>query len=323
MLTAVAALSVIVVSTDEPVTYLVFPALIWAALRFGPPGATLSVAIAAGLAIGVTANDLGPFSNQAIDHRTLSTQAYIAVAALTTLLLCAVVSERERSASDLAEVKRREGEQALDERHRIARELHDSVSQALFSTVLHTRTAQKTLEQGDGDVSRSLERELNAIGELTRSAQNEMRTMIFELGRDPVEDGLVAALAEHVSRLSSANGLTIAVEGPEPCTKLPRRVETQLFGIGREALGNVVKHADARTARVLVENSEGHVVLEITDDGRGFDPGARHPGHFGLESMRSRANEIGGTLTISSTPGAGTVVRIEVPAQAEGPSDDA
>ena len=78
---------------------MVFPALIWAAFRFGPPGATLSIAIAAGVAIGITANDVGPFFKQPIDHRTLSTQLYIAVAALTTLFLSAVVSERERSSS--------------------------------------------------------------------------------------------------------------------------------------------------------------------------------------------------------------------------------
>ena len=93
----VAALGMLALSTDEPVTYMVFPALIWAALRFGAPGATLAIVIAAGIAIGVTASDLGPFFKQPIDHRTLSTQAYIAVAALTTLFLSAVVSERERS----------------------------------------------------------------------------------------------------------------------------------------------------------------------------------------------------------------------------------
>src|SRR5439155_15591273 len=148
-LATVGPLSVIACSTDEPLTCMVFPALIWAAFRFGPQGATLSVAIAAGVAIGVTAHDLGPFAKQAISHRTLSTQLYIAVAALTTLMLSAFVSERERSSAKLAEAERHEGERAMEERHRLARDLHDSVSQALFSTVLHTRTAQKALEQDD------------------------------------------------------------------------------------------------------------------------------------------------------------------------------
>ena len=142
-----ATLGALAVSTSEPVTYVVFPALIWAASRFGTPGATLSIAIATGVAIGITASDVGPFFKQPIDHRTLSTQVYIVVTAMTTLFLAAMVSERERATRQLARAKRREGEQAVQERHRIARDLHDSVSQALFSTLLHTRTAEKALAQ--------------------------------------------------------------------------------------------------------------------------------------------------------------------------------
>jgi signal transduction histidine kinase len=323
LITTVTALGAIAVSTNEPVTYMVFPALIWAAFRFGAPGATLSIAIAAGVAIGVTANDVGPFFKQPIDHRTLSTQLYILVAALTTLLLSAVVSERERSSAALAEAKRHEGEQAAMERQRIARDLHDSVSQALFSTVLHVRTAQKALAEESTAGSGTLDRELDTIGDLTRGAQSEMRTLIFELGRDPVEDGLVAALVEYASRLDDRDGLRIDVEGPRQPIALSRRSETQLFGIGREALANVVKHAGATTAWVTVEALLDRVVVEISDDGCGFDPASKHPGHFGLESMRSRAEEVGGMLIISSRPGQGTVVRVEVPVQPEQASNGA
>jgi signal transduction histidine kinase len=311
LITTVATLAVVAVSTDEPVTYMVFPALIWAALRFGVPGATLSTAIAAGVAIGVTANDLGPFSEQPIDHRTLSTQAYIAVAALTTLFLSAVVAQGERSARELAEAQRHEGERAAAERHRIARELHDAVSQSLFSTVLHVRTAQRALEQPGANGE--LAQELTTIGDLTRSAQDEMRSLIFELGSDPVEKGLVAALAEHASLMERRDGLRIVVEGPPAALTLPRRAEAQLFAIGREALANVVKHAGARTARLTVrEPSPGVVSMEVSDDGSGFDANSAFPGHFGLESMRGRAQEIGALLTIASRPGAGTVVSVEV-----------
>jgi signal transduction histidine kinase len=325
LIVTVTALGVFAVSTDEPVTYMVFPALVWAAFRFGPPGAALAIAIAAGVAIGVTANDLGPFFKQPINHKTLSTQVYIFVAALTTLFLSAVVSERERSARELAEAKRREGEQALEERHRIARDLHDSVSQALFSTGLQTRTAQKALarEGPSAGMSGPLGRALSAIGELTRTAQNEMRTLIFELGRDPVEDGLVAALGRLASRLSARDGLNVDMEFPDDRLYLSPRSETQLFFIGREALANVVKHADASTALVRVEGRAGRVLLEIRDDGRGFDPGTGHPGHFGLESMRTRAAEIGARLTITSTHGHGTVVLVDAPLEAEGPSNGA
>jgi signal transduction histidine kinase len=318
VIAGVTALSIVAVSTEEPITYMVFPALIWTAFRLGPPGATLSIAITAGVAIGVTAHDVGPFFKQPIDHRTLSTQLYIGVAALTTLFLSVVVSERERSSRELAEARRTEGARAVEERRRIARDLHDSVSQALFSTVLHTRTAQKALEQEGASPSGRVGRSLGAIADLTRSVQSEMRALIFELRRDPVHDGLVAALARHASGVRTSDGLTIDVRGPGPRLALPQLVETQLFAIGREALANVQKHAGASAAHVRVEAQNGQVVVEVRDNGRGFDPAAGHPGHFGLDSMRSRAAEIGGRITITSAPGSGTLVRVRVPAETDG-----
>jgi signal transduction histidine kinase len=316
VMAGVTALSVVAFSTGEPIRYTVFPALIWAAFRFGPPGATLSIAITAGVAIGVTASDLGPFSEQPIDHRTLSTQLYIWVAALTALFLSGVVSERERSSRELAEARRTEGARTVEERRRIARDLHDSVSQALFSTVLHTRTAQKALVQEGGSPSGRVGRSLGAIADLTKSVQGEMRARIFELHRDPVHDGLVAALARHASGMRT-DGLTIEVQGPGPRLALSELVEAQLFAIGREALANVQKHAGPSAAHVRVEAQQGQVVVEVSDNGRGFDPAAGHVGHFGLDSMRSRAAEIGGRLAITSVPGSGTLVRVCVPAETD------
>jgi signal transduction histidine kinase len=321
LLAAVIILSVVSVSINEAVTYMVFPALIWAAFRFGPAVAALSTAIAAGTAIGITAHEQGAFFRHAIDERVLSTQLYILVAALTTLFLSAVVSERKRSASDLVDARLRAGEQALAERHRIARELHDSVSQALFSTVLHTRIAQKALDRQGVSEGGVLSRSLRTIGELTRSAQGEMRALIFELGNDAVAGGFVAALERHASTLSPQDGVRIDVEGPGHRPELDHRVETQLFGIGREALTNVAKHAQASRATVRVEEQSGRVLVEIRDDGRGFDPNGSPTGHYGLESMRSRAAEIDAALTITSTRGGGTVIQIEVPLGPARPDD--
>jgi signal transduction histidine kinase len=321
LIASVAFLAAIAVTIDESVTYVAFPALIWAAFRFGLRGATLAIAIVACAAIGITAQEVGPFFEQPIDDRTLSTQVYIVVTALTTLFLCAVVSERARSASALAEAKRREDERAIEERHRIARDLHDSVSQALFSMNLHTRTAQKEIAREDLSPSGSLAQALNTIAELTKGAQSEMRALISELGRDPVEDGLVVALTRHARTLAAQNGLAIHLDSSEGEVALDPVVAAQMFGIGREALANVMKHAGASTAWIRVDAPPQRVVVEISDDGRGFDTTARHPGHFGLESMRSRAAEIGALLTITSTPGQGTVVRVDAPARSEGPLD--
>jgi signal transduction histidine kinase len=314
----VIGLGAVASSTDEQIKYAVFPALIWAAFRLGPPGATLSIAVTAGVTIGVTAHELGPFDQQAIDHETLSTQLYIWVAALATLFLSAAVCDRERSARELADARRTEGERAVEERHRIARDLHDSVSQALFSTVLHTRTAQKDLVQdGNGHLGR-VEHSLATIADLTRSVQGEIRSLIFELRRDPVHDGLVAALARHADGVIGSDGPAIDVRGPDARLPLSPHVETQLFAIGREALANVRRHAGATAAQVRVEARGEQVVVEVCDNGRGFDPGDGQPGHFGLESMRSRAAEIGARLTIASAPGSGTAVRVRVPAGTDG-----
>ncbi len=311
MVAAVVALGVLAVSIEEPLTYIVFPALIWSAFRFGAPGATLAITIVSVLAIAITAAEVGPFFKQPIDHRTLGTQLYIAVTTLTTLILSAVVCELERSAAALTAANLREGERAVEERQRIARDLHDSVSQALFSSLLHTRVAQRGLRDLGIATSAPPARALGTIAELTRSAQSEMRALISELGRDPLAGGLVPALALHVSKVTEQDGVEVRLVAPEERIVLAPDTEAHLFGIGREALANAVKHAAATTAWVRVQALPGRVLLEVGDDGRGFDAQADRPGHFGLESMRSRAAEIGGQLTISSAPGRGTVVRVE------------
>jgi len=315
MIVAVTALAVVAVSAGAPLTYMVFPALIWAAFRFGSSGATVAVAIVALLTIAITADDLGLFSKQEIDERTLGTQLYVIVAALTALFVAAVVSERERAGRLLATAKQREGERALEERHRIARELHDSVSQALFSALLETRAAQKAVGR---DGSLPIERALVAVGDLIRTAQNEMRALIFELGQNPVEGGLVPALADLARTVSERDGLQVNVYGPQRGIPLPTRAQVEMFAIAREALANVVKHAGAGEAWIRVAVDNGGVSLQIADDGCGFESAIEPRGHFGLASMRSRARALGGVMSIDSGPGLGTVVHVALPTESDG-----
>jgi signal transduction histidine kinase len=244
MVAAVVGLSVIALSADQPLTYIVFPAFIWAALRLGPPGATLAVAVAAVIAVLATSNKAGPFVEHSPTDSALSLQLYIVFAALTTFCLAAIVSERRRAALELAESQRREGERAALERQRIARDLHDSVSQSLFSTTLHVRTAQHALELEKLDSTGPVGKELNEIGQLTRGALAEMRALIFELRPGALaEEGLVAALAKQASALSAREGLVIEVDGPDGPLPIGPEVEEQLYRVGQEALANVVKHA--------------------------------------------------------------------------------
>jgi signal transduction histidine kinase len=314
MLAAVIGLSAIVLSSPRPVTYLVFPALIWAAVRFGQRGATLAVFCAAGMAVWRTANNVGPFVRHSITASALTTQLYMAVAALTTLCLGAIVSERQRSAAELVESRRRELERASEERQRIARDLHDSVSQSLFSMALHARTAERALQQTGLEAGGPVGRELGHVGELSRTAQTEMRALIFELRpRGLAEEGLVSALTKHAGAMSAREGLAIEVAGPDQRLAISPACEEQLYRLGQEALANATKHARARRITVAVRNDASAVALEVSDDGRGFDAAASYPGHLGLTTMRSRASEIGAELRIESSPGSGTVVRVEVP----------
>jgi signal transduction histidine kinase len=316
MLAAVAGLSAIALSADQPLTYIVFPAFIWAALRLGPQGATLAVAVAAVIAVLATSNQLGPFVEHSPTDSALNLQLYIIFAALTTLCLAAIVSERRHTAVELAESQRREGERAALERQRIARDLHDSVSQSLFSTTLHVRTAQHALELEQLDTGGPVGEELSEIGQLTRGALAEMRALIFELQPGALaEEGLVAALGKQASALNAREGLAIEVDGPDERLPVGVEVEEQLYRVGQEALANVVKHARAGSATVRIAATHDTVSIEVSDDGRGFDPAAVGPDHFGLRSMRGRVADLGGRLEITSIPGRGTTLRVEVPAQ--------
>ena len=155
--------------------------------------------------------------------------------------------DQRHSEEQLAESQRREGEGAVLERQRIARDLHDSVSQSLFSTTLHVRTAQYALELEALDADRPVGKELREIGQLTRGALAEMRALIFELQPGALaEEGLVAALAKQASALSAREGLVIAVDGPGGRLPLGPEVKEQLYRTGHEALAKVVERSGAQ-----------------------------------------------------------------------------
>jgi signal transduction histidine kinase len=315
MIATVVALSAGAMSADQPLTYLVFPAFIWAALRLGSQGATLAVAVAVVIAVWAASNELGPFVEHSPTDSALELQLYITFAALTTLCLAAIVSERRRAALDLAESQRREGERAAEERQRIARDLHDSASQSLFASTLHLRTAERALAREGMDRTGRVRQELDQVGQLTRGALAEIRAAIFELRPDALGDmGLVAALATHAAAVSAREELAIAVHGPQERLPLAPDTEQQLYLLFREALANIVKHAHATAAAIDVTATDGVVAIEVSDDGRGFAPARARAGSFGLRSMHSRAAELGGRLEITSSPSRGTVVHVAVPA---------
>jgi signal transduction histidine kinase len=321
LICAVLGLSALGLSGHQPLTYLVFPALIWAALRFGPQGGTVAVALAAGMTVWRTAHHVGPFVEHSITDSVLSIQLFIAVASLTTLCLAAIVNERRRGVVELLEARRRTAERGALERQRIARDLHDSVSQTLFSMTLHARTAQRAIV--DGDPSDAGRHELDQVVDLSRSALAEMRSLIFELRPEGLADeGLASAIRKHAAVLASRESIRVEVHGPAARLPLTAGAEENLYRIAQEALANVIKHAQAGKASVTIAATDTEVRIEIADDGRGFDPSASPSGHMGLQSINDRARELGGAVTIHSQTGGGTRVVATVPALAPEMTDD-
>jgi signal transduction histidine kinase len=145
----------------------------------------------------------------------------------------------------------------------------------------------------------------------------EMRAVVFELRPAALaEDGLVVALSVHAAAVGAREGVAIAVRGPSERLPLSSEAEHELYRIGQEALANVVKHAHATDASIDVSATDGTVTLGVRDHGRGFVSADERPGGFGLRSMSARARGLGGRLQITSTPGEGTVLLVEVPAAA-------
>ncbi|GAC1474900.1 MAG: hypothetical protein PVSMB5_28700 [Ktedonobacteraceae bacterium] len=199
----------------------------------------------------------------------------------------------------------------LQERQRLARELHDSVSQALYGVVLGTRTARVLLQRDLKQLATLLDN-IHAQAEL---GLTEMRTLIFELRPESLEnEGLVSALKKHAITVQARYGLNIELDlSEEP--SLPFLVQEALYRIAQEALHNIVKHAQATTATVSLcpSTDSASITLEVSDNGIGFDPTQSFPGHLGMQSMRERLARLGGMLEISSTPGHGTRIQAVLP----------
>ncbi|MEV6166351.1 GAF domain-containing sensor histidine kinase [Streptomyces sp. NPDC052052] len=198
-----------------------------------------------------------------------------------------------------------------EERSRLAHELHDAVSQKLFSLRL---TAQATTTLVDRDPARA-KCELHRITELAAEAVDELRAAVIELRPAALEeDGLVATLRTQIQVLDRAHTARVTFESVG-VRALPAAQEEALLRVSQEALHNALRHAEAGQVEVTLARRAGGTLLRITDDGRGFDPAAtRQAGrHLGLVSMRDRASGVGGRLTVESAPGKGTTIEMEVP----------
>jgi signal transduction histidine kinase len=199
----------------------------------------------------------------------------------------------------------------VEERNRLARDLHDSVAQKLFAVILTAEAAATLHDRGSGEASAQLGR----LRELSREAMEELRAVIFELRPAALEsEGLGTTLRKHVEVLRRVYRREIGLE-TSGTPRLAPRADSEVLRIAQEALQNALRHARAERLDVRLDAGDGRVALTVADDGIGFDPAAPalRSRRLGLTSMEERARAVGGRLTIESSPGAGTTVRLEVP----------
>jgi len=195
----------------------------------------------------------------------------------------------------------------LEERARLARELHDAVSQRLFSIRAHATAAETLVAKDPARASA----ELAAIGVIGAQAHAELRAVIDGLA-PPELDGLADSLRRYALLAGRAHGVEIRLSAAE-LPELEPRVQAAAFRVGQEALNNALRHAAATEISVRLTRTPRRVILEVADDGTGFDPDLAGGG-LGLASMRERSAAVGGRLRVISAPGAGTMVRLAVPA---------
>jgi len=306
---AVAGLTELAFRGATPLTYLVFPALIWAALRFGPRGATLSVAVAAGLTMWDTTHVGGPFMFESITTTVLATQLYLAVAAVSALSLAAVVTERERIAQRLAASRVRLVEAGDVQRRRLEHDLHDGAQQRLTALAVRLDRASDDANADPSDASRLL-REATvevalAIEELRQLARGLLPAVLSQLG-------LASAVTEVARR--SVVPITLAAL---PSARVDPTAESTAYFVFAEAIANAQKHAYAESITVRIVIVGGELRVDVRDDGIG---GADESAGLGLQGLRDRVEAVGGRFSVESAPRRGTRVNAVIPSGSLAPA---
>jgi PAS domain S-box-containing protein len=209
---------------------------------------------------------------------------------------------------------RQQAEQAaiIEERARLARELHDSVTQSLYSLSLLAEAGRRWAVAGD--LERVI-RQVEEISEIAGQALKEMRLLVYELRPSTLErDGLAGALQQRLDAVEKRSAVKIEFSA-EGLPDLPAYIEQGVYRIAQEALNNALKHADATRVIVRLYTHAGMMVLEVVDNGQGFDWESFNnttTGGMGLVSMRERTEKLGGDFTLHSTPGRGTTVQVRI-----------
>jgi signal transduction histidine kinase len=228
------------------------------------------------------------------------------------IALLSAISNHVGVAVESAQLRQRAEQAAvMEERQRLARELHDSVTQSIYSLTLFAEAGQDSIRAAD---LTNVQLYLNRMGETAQQALKGMRLLIYQLHPPALtQEGLVGALRHRLEAVERRAGVETQLVVEKPL-EMPPSVEASLYGIAQEALNNVLKHSAATRVTVRLGTDEDDLRLEVTDNGQGFDLGALgHQGGIGLASIQERVDNVGGSLQIFSKPAQGTSIKVVVP----------
>jgi signal transduction histidine kinase len=325
--------------------YLPLPLLLWAAIRFGPRGASAALLIVSVFEIWGAIHGFGPFATQSAEMNALSVQLFLILASLPLMFLAALIKEREQ-AQDLAVQKEQRLELALDsahqasralsesqeslhqshnqirkllgrlidvqeaERRRISRELHDDLNQKIATLSMNISQLKRNVPMPDG----ALISELDQLRETASGLTNEVRRLSHQLHPAVLEHlGLVKALESYIASFSDEEQIDIRLSA-ELDERIPFQTSICLYRVAVEALRNVARHSGARSAVVSLKRNSAVLELCVSDSGRGFDVERfRQDGGLGLVSIEERLRLLQGSCEIFSTPGRGTMLVAKVP----------
>lgn len=229
-------------------------------------------------------------------------------------LLTAVGSQTGLAMRHAQLLSQQKDQAVVAERNRIARDLHDAVSQTLFAANVIAGTLGRLARREEGPNAAALQEQAAALERLNKGALSEMRLLMYELRPDALQHLPLAELLQHAIDALACRGTIEVSQRLSREDRLPSKARIHLYRIAQEALSNIARHSGASHAVVewVVSDSGRGGRLRIADDGHGFDPVDAPPGHFGLGNMAERAAEIGAAWTLTSGPDEGTEIRLEL-----------
>jgi signal transduction histidine kinase len=303
ILSLVAVLGWVSTRGDGPITYLVFPALLVTAVLYGARGASAAIAVTSACAIWETTHRNGPFVYQSITHSILVTQVFIVVVSCSALLLAALVAERERVLHELTGARLDAVRAEYLERQRIERDLHDGIQQRLLALLIRL-----TRVKADESETEGLRAAVDEAARQVRIAMDEVRAISTGVFPPALTE---VGLGEAVRDIAAGSGshIPIVLVGV-PSRRLDIATEVQAYFIVAESVTNAQKYSNATVIRVSIDATEGALRVVVSDDG---DGGAHEKAGSGLAGLRQRTEVLGGSLTVESPPGAGTIVAASLP----------